>query len=168
MKTAAARSSKMLVSYRNTTRRHNRENLHLNSVIIRGCNQKVPDWVDNEICAYLWYSSLRSNMEGYSGKTHYTGSQSSDTTASNGREIYHLQFSLQASSPETFGYTLLLRMTKRISVHKNAYKSYQYSSAEYTVPSYSLQKSMWMTEKQDFLERGAMNHSLSLQHWYHF
>jgi len=24
-----------------------------------------------------------------------------------GRELYHLQFSLQAASPETFGYTLI-------------------------------------------------------------
>jgi hypothetical protein len=31
----------------------------------------------------------------------------SDTTASNGREMYHFQFSLQAASPETFGYTLV-------------------------------------------------------------
>jgi hypothetical protein len=27
--------------------------------------------------------------------------------ASSGRELYHLQFSLQTSSPETFGYTLV-------------------------------------------------------------
>jgi len=31
--------------------------------------------------------------------------QNSDTTARSGRELYHLQFSLQAS-PETFRYTL--------------------------------------------------------------
>jgi hypothetical protein len=30
-----------------------------------------------------------------------------DTTAPSGRELYHFQFSLQAASPETFGYTLL-------------------------------------------------------------
>jgi hypothetical protein len=36
-------------------------------------------------------------------------SQNSDTTAPNGRELYHLQFSFQVASPETFGYTLLLR-----------------------------------------------------------
>jgi Lon protease-like protein len=30
--------------------------------------------------------------------------QNSDTTAPSGRELYHLQFSLQAASPETFGY----------------------------------------------------------------
>jgi hypothetical protein len=44
-------------------------------------------------------------MKGYGGKTHYTGSQNNDTTASSGRELYHLQFSLQAASLETFGYT---------------------------------------------------------------
>jgi len=25
---------------------------------IRGCIQKFPDWVDDEIYAYLWYCSL--------------------------------------------------------------------------------------------------------------
>jgi hypothetical protein len=52
---------------------------------------------------------LRSNTKGYGGKTHYTDSQNRDTTASSGRELYHLQFSLQAASPETFGYTLVLQ-----------------------------------------------------------
>jgi hypothetical protein len=61
---------------------------------IRGCIHKFPDWVDNEIYAYLWYFSLRSNIKGYDGKTHYTDSQNSDTTAPSGRELYHLQFSL--------------------------------------------------------------------------
>jgi hypothetical protein len=51
--------------------------------------------------------SLRSNTRGYGGKTHYTDSQNRDTTASSGRELYHLQFSLQADNPETFGYTLV-------------------------------------------------------------
>jgi hypothetical protein len=46
-------------------------------------------------------------MKGYGGKTHKTDSQNSDTTASSGRELYHLQFSLEAASPETFGYTLV-------------------------------------------------------------
>jgi hypothetical protein len=40
-------------------------------------------------------------------KTHYTDSQNSGTTASSGRELYHLKFSLQAASPETFGYKLV-------------------------------------------------------------
>jgi hypothetical protein len=38
--------------------------------------------------------SLRSNTKDYGGKTHQTDSQSSDTTAPSGRELYHLQFSL--------------------------------------------------------------------------
>jgi hypothetical protein len=37
---------------------------------------------------------------GYDGKTHYTDSQNSDTTAPSSRELYHLQFSLQVASPE--------------------------------------------------------------------
>jgi len=32
----------------------------------------------------------------------------SDTTAPSGREPYHFQFSLQAASPESFGYTFVL------------------------------------------------------------
>jgi hypothetical protein len=32
-----------------------------------------------------------------------------ETTASSGGELYHLQFSLQATSPETFGYTLVVK-----------------------------------------------------------
>jgi len=50
---------------------------------------------------------LRSNTKGYGGKTHYTDSLNSDKTACSGRELYHLQFSLQAACPETFGYTLV-------------------------------------------------------------
>jgi len=50
---------------------------------------------------------LRSNTKGYGGKTHYTDSQNSDTTASSGRELYHLEFLLQAASLEMFGYTLV-------------------------------------------------------------
>jgi hypothetical protein len=63
-----------------------------------------------EIYAYNNKHSLRSNTKGYGGKTHCTDSQNSDTTASSGRELYHLQFSLQAASPETFGYTLVYSM----------------------------------------------------------
>jgi hypothetical protein len=51
--------------------------------------------------------SLRSNTKGYGGKTHYTDSQNGDTIAPSGRELYHLQFSLQVASPETFEYTLV-------------------------------------------------------------
>jgi hypothetical protein len=41
-----------------------------NKTIIRGCIQKLPDWVDNEIYAYNNKHSLRSNTKGYSGKIH--------------------------------------------------------------------------------------------------
>jgi len=43
-----------------------------------------------------------------------TDSQNSDTTAPSGRELYHLQFSLQAASLETFGYTLVLLLNQSI------------------------------------------------------
>jgi len=54
---------------------------------------------------------LRSNTKCYSGKTHHIDSQNSDTTAPSDRELYHLQFSHQADSPETFDYTLLCTHT---------------------------------------------------------
>jgi len=72
----------------------------------RGRIQKFPEWVDKEIYTYLWYYSLLSAWKGYGGKTHYTDSQNRDTTASSDRELYHLQFSLQEVSPETFRYIL--------------------------------------------------------------
>jgi len=78
---------------------------------VRGYIQKFPDWVDNEIYAYLRNYSLRSNTKGYGGKTHYIDSQNNDIIALSGRELYHLQFSLQAASPETFGYTLVIQET---------------------------------------------------------
>jgi hypothetical protein len=75
--------------------------------LIWGCSQKLSDWVDNKIYAYDNKHSLRSNTKCYGGKSHYTDSRNSDTTAPSGRELYHLQLSLQAISPETFGYTLV-------------------------------------------------------------
>jgi hypothetical protein len=59
--------------------------------------------MNNKSCKH----SLRKTTKGYGGKTHYTGSQNSDTTAPIGRELYHLQFSLQAAGPGTFGHALL-------------------------------------------------------------
>jgi hypothetical protein len=50
---------------------------------------------------------LGSNTKGYGGKTHWTDPQNSDKTATSSRELYNLQFLLQAASPETFGYTLV-------------------------------------------------------------
>jgi hypothetical protein len=74
---------------------------------IRGLYQKVSGEIHNEIYTYKNKHSLISNTKGYGGKTHWTDSQNSDTTASSGRELYHLQFSLQAASPETSGYALV-------------------------------------------------------------
>jgi hypothetical protein len=37
---------------------------------LRGYIQKFPDWVDDEIYAYLWYYSLLYPSKGYGGKTH--------------------------------------------------------------------------------------------------
>jgi hypothetical protein len=54
---------------------------------------------------------MRSNTKDYGGKTYYTDSQNSDETAPSGRELYHFQFSLQADSPETFGFTFILSYT---------------------------------------------------------
>jgi hypothetical protein len=48
---------------------------------------------------------LSKQQKSYGIKTHYTDSQNRDTTASGGRQLYHLQFPLQAASPKTFGYT---------------------------------------------------------------
>jgi hypothetical protein len=91
----------------------------LRSSLIRGCIQKFPNWVDNEInLNNNNKNSLKSNTKGYSGKTHYTDSQNSDTTASSGRELHHLQFSLQAASPATFGYTLVLNSLLRLGLPK--------------------------------------------------
>jgi hypothetical protein len=68
---------------------------------------KVSGLNHNEIDNNNNKDSLRSNTKGYGGKTHLTESQNSDTTAPSGRELCHVQFSLQAASPETFGYTLV-------------------------------------------------------------
>jgi hypothetical protein len=40
------------------------------SMELRGCIQKFPDSIDNELYAYLWYYSLLSPSKGYGGKTH--------------------------------------------------------------------------------------------------
>jgi hypothetical protein len=68
---------------------------------------KVSGQSHNEIYTYNNKHSLRSSTRGYGSKTYWTDSQNSDTTAPSSRELYHLQFSLQAASPETFGYTLI-------------------------------------------------------------
>jgi hypothetical protein len=80
---------------------------------IWGCTKRCPDWFDNEIYAYNNKHLLRSNTNDYDAKTYYIDSQNSYTTAPSGRELYHLQFSLQAASPETFGHTLASTEYKR-------------------------------------------------------
>jgi hypothetical protein len=60
---------------------------------VRMSIQKFPDWVDNEINNNNKHS-LRSNTKSCGGKTNWTDSQNSDTTAPSGRELHHLQFSL--------------------------------------------------------------------------
>jgi hypothetical protein len=67
--------------------------------------QKVSGLSHNEINNNDKHS-LRSYTKGYGGKTHYTDSQNRNATAPSGRELYNFQFSFQAASPETFGYTL--------------------------------------------------------------
>jgi hypothetical protein len=73
-----------------------------------GAYPKVSGLSHNKRYTYNNKHSLRSNTKGYGGKTRYTDSQNSDTTTPISRELHHLQFSLQAVSPETFGYTLTL------------------------------------------------------------
>jgi hypothetical protein len=63
--------------------------------------------------------SLRSITKDYGGKTHYTDSQNRDTIAPSGRALYHLQFSLQAASLETFGYTLILLLVCVLCIYVN-------------------------------------------------
>jgi hypothetical protein len=62
---------------------------------------KVSRLSHNEIYAYNNKHSLRSNTKGYGSKSHSTDSQNSNTTAPSGRDLYHLQFSVHAASPET-------------------------------------------------------------------
>jgi len=62
----------------------------LNNSNIRRRIQKFLDWVNNEIYAYKNKHPLRNNTKGYGGKTHYTDSHNSDTTAPSVRELYHL------------------------------------------------------------------------------
>jgi hypothetical protein len=69
-------------------------------ILLRRCIQNFLDWVDNEIYAYNNKHSLRNNTKGYGGKTNQIDSKNSDTAAPSGRELHHLQFSLQLASPE--------------------------------------------------------------------
>jgi hypothetical protein len=82
---------------------------------IQGCIQKFLDWVNNEIYTYNGKLSLRSNTKGYGSKIHQTDSQNSYTTAPNDRELYHMQFLLQAANPKTSGYTLIFFIIRILS-----------------------------------------------------
>jgi hypothetical protein len=63
--------------------------------------------------------SLRNKTKGYDGKSHYNDSQNSNTTALTGRELHNLQFSLQAASPGTFGYTFVsIKISMKILPHQ--------------------------------------------------
>jgi hypothetical protein len=48
--------------------------IHFSWFVLRGCIQKFPDWVDNEIYAYNNRHSLRSNTKGCGGRTQKTDS----------------------------------------------------------------------------------------------
>jgi hypothetical protein len=67
----------------------------INVIIIRGCIQKFPDWVDNEII-------INNN-----------NNNNNNTAAPSGWQLYNLQFSLQEASPETSGYTLISFFEKK-------------------------------------------------------
>lgn len=52
---------------------------------------------------------LRTNTEGYGGKTYETGSKDSDTMAPSGRKLYYLLFLVLALNLGTSGYALVIR-----------------------------------------------------------
>jgi hypothetical protein len=63
---------------------------------------KVPELSFNEIKNNNNKHSLKNKTKRYGHRTHKTDSQNSYTTVPCGRELHHLQFSLQAASPGTF------------------------------------------------------------------
>jgi len=65
---------------------------------------KFSDWVRTKY-TLTKKTLVEKQQKGYGGRTHYIDSQNGYTTAHTGRELYHLQFSLQAASPETFWYS---------------------------------------------------------------
>jgi hypothetical protein len=69
--------------------------------VLQGCMQNFPDWAITKwtttIINTRWEATQKVMVAKFTRLTH---------TAPNGREMYHLQFSLQAAGPETFGYTL--------------------------------------------------------------
>jgi len=61
-----------------------------------------PDWVNNEI-----NNNVEKQHKGLWRQNSLDWLTKIDTISPSGREPYHLQFSLQAASPETFGYILV-------------------------------------------------------------
>jgi hypothetical protein len=95
---------------------------------IRGYIQKFPDWVDNEINSNSSSSSSNNNNNNNNNSWEATQSimaakltrvtQNGDTIAPSGRELYHLQFSLHAANPETFGYSLVCCRMRWENIHE--------------------------------------------------
>jgi hypothetical protein len=71
------------------------------------CIQKFLDWVDNEIYAYNNKHSLRRTQNVMAAKLTRLTLKIAIKLPIGSRYLYYLQFSLQAASPETFGYTLV-------------------------------------------------------------
>jgi hypothetical protein len=66
----------------------------------------------------------------------------SDTSAASGRELCHLQLSLQAASPETFGYTLVpLPLTLTVADRIIGYSANLHQSLLFSVDDMS--KILW-------------------------
>jgi len=106
---------------------------------------------------------LRSNTKVYSDKTHYTDSQNGDTTAASGTELYHMQFSFQAVSPETFGYTLVHNgriscglANIKIWCNDRLLSATDYISTQWIITEYALQCTPYIS-----LETGATDDYVS-------
>jgi hypothetical protein len=74
---------------------------------VRECIQKFPDWVGKEIYIYLGITRWEATQRVMTAKRTRLTHKIAIINAPSGREQYHLQFSLQAVSPETFGYTFV-------------------------------------------------------------
>jgi hypothetical protein len=76
---------------------------------------KVSGMSHNEIYTYNNKHPLSINIKGYGSKTHKTDSQNNDINAPNGKELYHLQFSLQVANLENFGCTFVYPSVRCLS-----------------------------------------------------
>jgi hypothetical protein len=81
---------------------------------------------------------LKSNAEGYGGKTHQPDSEDSDTTASSGRKLYYYSFSVPVASPGTFGYTYAHRRAALTCVMAHKYNG---KTVSFTLTATSRSKS---------------------------